>query len=56
MGFSRREHWSALPFPILGDLPDPGIEPMSLSSPASTGGFFTTGTTWETIVILGLYN
>ena len=29
MGFSRQEHWSGLPFPSPGDLPDPGIEPMS---------------------------
>ena len=27
MGFSRQEHWSGWPFPPLGDLPDPGIEP-----------------------------
>ena len=26
MGFSRKEHWSGLSFPSLGDLPDPGIE------------------------------
>ena len=29
MGFSRQEYWSGLPFPYPGDLPDPGIEPMS---------------------------
>ena len=29
MGFSRQEHWSGLPFPSAGDLPDPGIEPGS---------------------------
>ena len=39
MGFSRQEYWSGLPFPILGDLPDPGIE---FKSPALAGGFFTT--------------
>ena len=27
MGLSRQAHWSGLPFPSLGDLPDPGIEP-----------------------------
>ena len=27
MGFPRQEYWSGLPFPSLGDLPDPGIEP-----------------------------
>ena len=31
-----------LPFPSLGDLPDPGIEPTSLVSPALAGRFFTT--------------
>ena len=34
MGFSRREYWSGLPFPPPGDLPDPGIRPASLTSPA----------------------
>ena len=29
MGFSRQEYWSGLPFPSPGDLPDPGIEPVS---------------------------
>ena len=29
VGFSRQEYWSGLPFPSPGDLPDPGIEPMS---------------------------
>ena len=32
MGFSRQEYWSGLPCPPLGDLPDPGIEPISLKS------------------------
>ena len=36
MGFSRQEHWSRLPFPSPGNLPDPGIEPMSSASPALT--------------------
>ena len=40
--FSRQEYWSGLPFLTPGDLPDPGIEPMSLVSPALAGGFFTT--------------
>ena len=31
MGFSRQEYWSGWPFPPPGDLPDPGIEPLSLS-------------------------
>ena len=29
MGFSRQEHWSGLPFPSPGDLPNPGIESRS---------------------------
>ena len=39
MEFSRQEYWSGLPFLPSGDLPDPGIEPMSL---ALAGRFFTT--------------
>ena len=39
MEFSRQEYWSRLPFPSPGYLPDPGIEPASLLSPALTGAF-----------------
>ena len=42
MGFSRQEYWSGLPCPPPGVLPDTGIRPMSLVSPALAGGFFTT--------------
>ena len=42
MGSSRQEYWRGLPFPFLGELPDPGIEPMSLTPPATAGRFFTT--------------
>ena len=48
MGFSRKEYWSGLPCPPLGDLPNPGIKsaspttPVSPASPALEGGFFTT--------------
>ena len=41
MGFSRQECWSGFPCPPPGDLPDPGMEPVSLVSPALAGGFFT---------------
>ena len=34
VGFPRQEYWSGSPFPSLGDLPDSGIEPESLASPA----------------------
>ena len=40
--FSRQKYWSGLPVPTSGDLPDPGIKPLSLLSPALAGGFFTT--------------
>ena len=40
MDSSMQEYWSGLPFPTPGDLPNPGIEPESLASPASAGGFF----------------
>ena len=33
MEFSRQEYWNGLPFPTRGDLPNPGIEPMSPATP-----------------------
>ena len=42
MEFSRQEHWSGLPCPPPGDLPNPGIEPVCLMSLALAGEFFTT--------------
>ena len=42
MRFSRQEYWSGLPFPSPEDLPDSGIEPVSLASPASARGFSIT--------------
>ena len=38
---------SELPFSSPGDLPNPGIEPTSLMSPALAGGFFTINVIWE---------
>ena len=49
MGFSRHEYWSGLSYPSPGDLPDPGIEAMSVTSPAVAAGFVTTSTTWEAL-------
>ena len=46
MWFPRQERWHGLPFPSPEDLPDPGMEPVSLMSPALAGRFFTS-TTWE---------
>ena len=45
VGFLRQECWSGLLCPPPGDLSNPGVEPMSLMSLASAGGFFTTSTT-----------
>ena len=47
IGFSRQEYWSELPCPPPGNLPDPGIKPESLVSPALAGGCLTTSDTWE---------
>ena len=41
LGFSRQEYCSGLPCLSPGDLPDPGIKPESLMSPARAGGLFT---------------
>ena len=50
MGFPRQEYWSGLPFPSPGDLPDPGIKPTSLMSPALADRFFfTTSANWEVL-------
>ena len=49
MGFSRQEHWSGLPFPSPGDLPDPGMEP---ASPALAGGFFTTAPPGKPVLVM----
>ena len=38
-----------LPLPNPGDIPDSGIEPTSLVSPALAGRFFTTSTIWEAL-------
>ena len=40
--FPRQEYWSELPFPSPRDLPNSGIEPMSLVSSTLADGFFTT--------------
>ena len=48
MGFSRQEYWSGLPCPP-PDLPNSGVKPAFLTSPALAGRFFTTSTTWEAL-------
>ena len=42
MGFSRQEYWRGLLFPLPEDLPDPGIKPTPLRSPALAGRFTET--------------
>ena len=41
VGFARQEYWSGLPSAPPGDIPNLGIEPASLASPALARGFFT---------------
>ena len=52
MGFSRQEYCNGLPCSPPGDHPDPGIEHISLMSPALADGFFTTSTTWEASIYI----
>ena len=42
MEFSRQDYWSGLPFATPWDLPNPGVKPMSLASPALAGRLFST--------------
>ena len=47
MGFFRQEYWNELPCPPPGNLPDPGIKLVSLTSPVLAGRFFSTRATLE---------
>ena len=47
---ARILEWVSMP--SSGDLPHPQIRPMSLTSPALAGGFFTTCATWEAHFLL----
>ena len=49
MGFSRKKYWKGFPWPLPGDVANPGLKPESLMSPALAGRFFTTGATWEAL-------
>ena len=55
MEFSRQEYWSGLPFPPPGDLPNPGIKPVSPTSPVLAGGFFATETPGKAHLYLHRY-
>ena len=50
--FSRQEYRTVLPLPTSGNLPDPGIEPASLASPALAGGFFMSASIWEAHIVV----
>ena len=52
VGFSRQEYWSGLPCPHPGDLPNPGVKPMSLTSLVLGESFFTTSATGEAHTLL----
>ena len=52
MGFSRKEDWSGFPCLFPGDLPHPGAELTSLTSPALAAGFLTTGPPGKCIYVL----
>ena len=54
-GFSRHEYWSGLLCLPSVQPPAPGIEPVSLTSPALAGRLFTSRTTWEAIFITPRY-
>ena len=51
-GVFQARIWTRLTFPTPGNLPDPGIEPVSLVSPALAGGFFTTDPPGKPICVL----
>ena len=54
-GFSRQECWSGLSWPSPGDLPNSGIKPTCLRSPALTGRFVTTSSTLGRLGIVIIY-
>ena len=51
VAIKRQEYWNGLPFPSLGDLPDPDIKLVSLMSPALAGGFFHNWAIWEYVIM-----
>ena len=56
LGFFRQEYWRGLPSPPPGDLPNPGIEPMSLTSPALAAVSLTLASPEKPIGTLKLFN
>ena len=49
VGFSRQKSWNRLPCLPPEDLPNPGIKPLSVLSPALADEFLTTSATWEAL-------
>ena len=49
-GISKMKILSGLPYPASGDLPNPGMEPSSLESPALEGELFTAGPPGKPVV------
>ena len=47
MGFSRQKYWSRWPFPSLGDLPNPGVEPGSPALQADSLSSESPGWSWQ---------
>jgi len=50
----KQEYWSGLPYPSLGDPPDPGIKPMSPVSPALQADSLSTEPSGKPTVYLGV--
>ena len=50
-GTLQQGYWREIPFPALGDLLHPEVEPTSLASLAMVGGFLTSSTTWEAHIL-----
>ena len=51
MGGILQRYCNGFPFPTQGHLPNPEIEPVTFTSPAWAGGFFTTSTTREALYL-----
>ena len=52
-GFSRQEYWNCFLCPPPGDLPDPGIQSATLTSPATAGQYFSISTiSWERLIFM----
>ena len=52
MEFSQQVYWSGLPIPTLWDLPDSGIKPSYLASPALADGFLITSASWKVYLLV----